>query len=101
MTSPSAKIRVLVIDDEPQILRALRINLSVRGYQVDTATSGAQGLRVAADHRPDVVVLDLGLPDMSGIEVLGGLRGWLIGSGDRALGAHRLRRQGRGARRGR
>ena len=71
------KTRVLVIDDEPQILRALRINLSVRGYEVATAATGAEALRSAADHRPDVIVLDLGLPDMSGIEVLGGLRGWL------------------------
>jgi two-component system KDP operon response regulator KdpE len=72
-----ASARVLVIDDEPQILRALRINLSVRGYEVTTAASGAEALRSAADHRPDVIVLDLGLPDMSGIEVLAGLRGWL------------------------
>ena len=69
--------RVLVIDDEPQILRALRINLSVRGYEVTTAATGAEALRAAADHRPDVVILDLGLPDISGIEVLHGLRGWL------------------------
>ncbi|MCG7595634.1 response regulator [Mycobacterium sp. PSTR-4-N] len=69
--------RVLVVDDEPQILRALRINLSVRGYDVRTAATGAEALRAAADFRPDVVVLDLGLPDMSGIDVLGGLRGWL------------------------
>jgi two-component system KDP operon response regulator KdpE len=77
MTSTPPKTRVLVIDDEPQILRALRINLSVRGYEVTTAATGADALRSAADHRPDVVVLDLGLPDMSGIEVLAGLRGWL------------------------
>ncbi|MBU8819883.1 Fis family transcriptional regulator [Mycobacterium sp. SWH-M5] len=76
MTTP-AKTRVLVIDDEPQILRALRINLSVRGYEVRTAATGAEALRSAADHRPDVIVLDLGLPDMSGVEVLHGLRGWL------------------------
>ncbi|BBX97828.1 response regulator [Mycobacterium lacus] len=69
--------RVLVIDDEPQILRALRINLSVRGYEVVTASTGAGALRAAAEHPPDVVILDLGLPDISGIEVLGGLRGWL------------------------
>lgn len=69
--------RVLVIDDEPQILRALRINLSVRGYEVHTAATGVEALTVAAEHKPDVVVLDLGLPDMSGIEVLEGLRGWL------------------------
>ena len=69
--------RVLVIDDEPHILRALKINLSVRGYEVITAASGAGALRAAAEHRPDVVILDLGLPDISGIDVLAGLRGWL------------------------
>ena len=69
--------RVLVIDDEPQILRALRINLSVRGYDVSVAATGAEALKSAAEHKPDVVILDLGLPDMSGIDVLAGLRGWL------------------------
>ncbi|MBX7454774.1 response regulator [Mycolicibacterium sp. 3033] len=69
--------RVLVVDDEPQILRALRINLSARDYDVRTAATGKEALRAAADFRPDVIVLDLGLPDMSGIDVLGGLRGWL------------------------
>ena len=69
--------RVLVIDDEPQILRTLRINLSVRGYEVTTAETGAAALKSAAEQPPDVIVLDLGLPDMSGIEVLAGLRGWL------------------------
>ncbi|AQA03892.1 DNA-binding response regulator [Mycobacterium sp. MS1601] len=71
------RTRVLVIDDEPQILRALRINLSVRGYDVHTAATGAQALHTAAAHPPDVVILDLGLPDISGIDVLAGLRGWL------------------------
>jgi len=71
------KVRALVVDDEPQILRALRINLSVRGYDVQTAATGAEALRVAAEQRPEVVILDLGLPDMSGIAVLAGLRGWL------------------------
>lgn len=71
------KTRALVVDDEPQILRALRINLGVRGYDVHTAATGAEALRLAADQRPDVVILDLGLPDMSGIEVLTRLRGWL------------------------
>jgi two-component system, OmpR family, KDP operon response regulator KdpE len=70
--------KVLVVDDEPQILRALRINLSVGGYEVITASTGAAALRAAAEERPDVVILDLGLPDMSGIEVIGGLRGWLM-----------------------
>jgi two-component system KDP operon response regulator KdpE len=68
--------RVLIIDDEPQILRALRINLSVRGYDVTTAATGAAALRAAAEVRPDVIVLDLGLPDIDGLEVLAGLRGW-------------------------
>ncbi|MEU8900869.1 response regulator [Nocardia sp. NPDC048505] len=69
-------IKVLVVDDEPQIVRALRINLSVRGYEVITAGNGAAALRLAADKHPDVIILDLGLPDMDGIEVLAGLRGW-------------------------
>ena len=68
--------RVLIIDDEPQILRALRINLTVRGYEVTTAATGAAALRAAAETRPEVIVLDLGLPDMDGLEVLAGLRGW-------------------------
>ncbi|MFJ1457053.1 response regulator [Nocardia wallacei] len=77
MTAPNtAPTKVLVVDDEPQILRALRINLSVRGYEVITAASGAAALRAAAEKHPDVVVLDLGLPDMDGIDVLAGLRGW-------------------------
>ncbi|MDP9167473.1 MAG: response regulator [Actinomycetota bacterium] len=75
--SVPVKTSVLVIDDEPQILRTLRINLSARGYHVLTAATGAAALRVAAESRPDVVVLDLGLPDMSGLEVLAGLRGWM------------------------
>jgi two-component system, OmpR family, KDP operon response regulator KdpE len=68
--------KVLVIDDEPQILRTLRIDLSVRGYEVTTAATGAAALRAAAEQKPDVIVLDLGLPDMSGIDVLTGLRNW-------------------------
>jgi two-component system KDP operon response regulator KdpE len=67
---------VLVVDDEPQILRALRINLRVRHYDVHVAGTGAQALEVAAKHPPDLVVLDLGLPDMDGVEVIQGLRGW-------------------------
>src|SRR5262249_58708902 len=68
--------RVLVVDDEPQILRALRINLRVRQYEVHTAATGAEALAVAAAYPPDLVILDLGLPDMDGVEVIGGLRGW-------------------------
>jgi two-component system KDP operon response regulator KdpE len=68
--------RVLVVDDEPQLLRALRINLRVREYEVHTADTGARALEVAARHPPDLVILDLGLPDLDGVEVIGGLRGW-------------------------
>jgi two-component system KDP operon response regulator KdpE len=68
--------QVLVVDDEPQILRALRINLRARRYDVTTAATGAQALEAAAAHPPDLVILDLGLPDMDGVDVIGGLRGW-------------------------
>jgi two-component system KDP operon response regulator KdpE len=68
--------RVLIVDDEPQILRALRINLRARQYEVHTAATAADALAVAAAHPPDLVILDLGLPDMDGVEVIGGLRGW-------------------------
>jgi two-component system KDP operon response regulator KdpE len=74
--TPAAIARVLVIDDEHTILRALRINLKARGYEVTTATDGSSGLAAAARERPDVIVLDLGLPDMDGTEVIHGLRGW-------------------------
>ncbi len=67
---------VLVVDDEPQILRALRINLRVRNYEVDTAATGAEALTAAGRHPPDLVLLDLGLPDLDGVEVIEGLRGW-------------------------
>ena len=68
--------RVLVVDDEPQILRALRINLRVRNYEVDTAATGSEALTAAGRHPPDLVLLDLGLPDLEGVEVIEGLRGW-------------------------
>ncbi|WP_406074598.1 response regulator [Micromonospora sp. NBC_01638] len=68
--------RILVVDDEPQILRALRINLRARRYEVDIAATGAAALKAAASHPPDLVVLDLGLPDIDGVEVIRGLRGW-------------------------
>ncbi|MGE7385722.1 response regulator [Streptomyces sp. NPDC004126] len=68
--------RVLVVDDEPQIVRALVINLKARKYEVDAAADGAGALELAAARHPDVVVLDLGLPDMDGVEVIRGLRGW-------------------------
>ena len=68
--------RILVVDDEPQIRRALRTNLAARGYDVDQAASGEDALAQAAAHLPDVVILDLGLPGIDGIAVVEGLRGW-------------------------
>jgi len=68
--------RILVVDDEPQLLRTLRIDLRARGYDVDVAADGGTALRVAASQKPELVVLDLGLPDMDGVEVIRGLRGW-------------------------
>ncbi|GAA0917039.1 response regulator [Nonomuraea longicatena] len=68
--------RVLIVDDEPQILRALRINLIARQYEVDVAPDGGAALRQAAEHPPDLVILDLGLPDLDGVDVIHGLRGW-------------------------
>jgi len=68
--------RILVVDDEPQILRALVANLKARRYDVDVAADGEEALVRAADHPPDLVVLDLGLPGIGGIEVIEGLRGW-------------------------
>jgi two-component system KDP operon response regulator KdpE len=68
--------RVLVVDDEPQIRRALGVNLKARGYDVDLAGSGEEGLSMAASRHPDVVLLDLGLPGIDGLEVIRGLRGW-------------------------
>ena len=69
-------MRVLIVDDEPQIVRALSINLRARKYEVHAAATGAEALLLAARHPPDVVVLDLGLPDLNGVEVIEGLRGW-------------------------
>jgi two-component system, OmpR family, KDP operon response regulator KdpE len=68
--------RILVVDDEPPILRALAVNLRAREYEVDVAATGEEALTLAARHHPDAVILDLGLPGMAGIEVIEGLRGW-------------------------
>jgi two-component system KDP operon response regulator KdpE len=68
--------RILIVDDEPQILRALSINLRARGYDVDVASTGEAALSLAARRHPDLVILDLGLPGIDGLDVIQGLRGW-------------------------
>jgi len=68
--------RILAVDDEPQILRALATNLRARGYAVDLAGTGEAALVLAARKHPDLVILDLGLPGMDGVDVIRGLRGW-------------------------
>jgi len=68
--------RILIVDDEPQLLRALGTNLNARAYQVDLAPTGEAALVLAARKHPDLVILDLGLPGIDGIEVIQGLRGW-------------------------
>ena len=78
-TAPAGGVRmtrVLVVDDEPQMLRALSANLRARGYDVDLAATGEAALARAARDHPDLVLLDLGLPGMDGVEVVRGLRGW-------------------------
>ncbi len=74
MSPVSAMARIMVVDDEPQIVRALAINLRARGYEVTTASDGDEAVAVAAIAPPDVVVLDLGLPDQDGVDVIGRLR---------------------------
>ena len=91
---------VLVVDDEPHLVRTLAINLRARDYEVETAQDGRSALQAFHEREPDLIVLDLGLPDLDGVEVLRRVRG-VRGAGDRAFGAQRVGRQGRGARRGR
>jgi two-component system KDP operon response regulator KdpE len=69
-------IKVLVVDDEPQIRRAISLNLGARGYEVFEAATGERALDAVAVERPAVVLLDLGLPGMNGIQVIEALRGW-------------------------
>ena len=68
--------RILVVDDEQQIRRALSVNLAARGYEVDTADTGEEALQLAAARPPDLVLLDIGLPGIDGVDVVEGLRGW-------------------------
>ncbi|MDL5485933.1 response regulator [Microbacterium wangruii] len=69
-------MRILIADDDPQILRALRITLTAKGYDVTTALDGRQAIAAAVDHRPDILILDLGMPQLDGIEVIHAVRGW-------------------------
>jgi two-component system KDP operon response regulator KdpE len=77
--APERSVRILVIDDEEQIRRALRSVLQARHYTVDAAATGAEGLEFAVDHVPDLIILDLTLPDMSGLRVAEELRAWYEG----------------------
>jgi two-component system KDP operon response regulator KdpE len=74
--SPAPVTRVLIVDDEPAMLRALRINLRARHYEVTAAPTGQAALAEAARQPPDAVILDLGLPDVHGVEVIRELRTW-------------------------
>lgn len=67
---------VLVVEDDPHITRALRVNLNARGYRTHQAATGREALEMAAHEHPDIILLDLGLPDIEGREVIEGIRGW-------------------------
>jgi len=69
-------MKILIADDDPQILRALRITLTAKGYDVVTAQDGTQAVSVAVDEHPDLYLLDLGMPKLTGIDVIHGIRGW-------------------------
>lgn len=69
-------MKILIADDDPQIIRALRVTLGARGYDIVTASNGVDALNQAISHHPDLVMLDLGMPGLNGIEVIEGLRGW-------------------------
>jgi two-component system KDP operon response regulator KdpE len=70
------KTRVLVVDDDPEMRRALSLNLTARGYQITTAADGVAALNEVAATSPDVIVLDLGLPDMDGMDIIRAIRGY-------------------------
>lgn len=69
-------MKILIADDDPQILRALRITLGARGYDVVTASSGTEAINGAIEHHPDLLMVDLGMPGLDGIEVITAVRGW-------------------------
>jgi two-component system, OmpR family, KDP operon response regulator KdpE len=68
--------RILIIEDEPALARALAITLGARGYETDVAVTGAAGLDLVAASHPDLILLDLGLPDLDGMAILHAVRGW-------------------------
>jgi two-component system KDP operon response regulator KdpE len=68
--------RVLIVEDEHALMRALAMNLTARGYEVVEADSGSKGLAAAAVDQPDVILLDLGLPDLTGMDVIRGVRAY-------------------------
>ena len=69
-------MKLLIADDDPQILRALKVTLGARGYDIVTAGDGVEALDQAIAHHPDLIMLDLGMPELDGIDVIAGLRGW-------------------------
>ena len=90
-------LRILVVDDEPQIRRFLRVSLGAQGYQVDEAADGEAAITRAASLQPDLIVLDLGLPDIDGHQVIRRIREWSADPHHRALGARARGREGDGA----
>jgi two-component system, OmpR family, KDP operon response regulator KdpE len=71
-------VKILIADDDPQILRALRVTLGARGYEVVTAVNGTAAINAAIEHRPQLVMLDLGMPELDGLQVIEALRGWSL-----------------------
>ena len=69
-------MKILIADDDPQFLKALRITLRSQGYEIVTASDGVQCISAAVEHHPDLMVLDLGMPKMDGMGVIQGVRGW-------------------------
>lgn len=69
-------MKILIADDDPQMLRALRITLVAHGYEIVTASNGTEAVKAAIEHRPDLFVIDLGMPELDGIGVIEALRGW-------------------------